>query len=427
MTTRTTPAVAPKLPARTRRWLFGTAAALVLGAHLVYQFVLWDYAPAPLSPARQWSIFAVALVLLAGYFLRKGRGIVCYALMTFLISDLGIGVLSYILSHGKLPIGANVPDLLPSRFTRSTEPWAYHPILGIVNRPNFSGRYRPSTGGPFLLWQHDSHGYRRALPISPDRPLVVVMGGSTTYDMTHPNVAWVDRLEQMDSGPQYANAGVVGYSSVEHVIQTAFYLPSPPSVACAVYYLGWNDLWRSFVPLQDAAQADLYYVNGLRPPGFRRPSGLGSPILSLLIQWTSALVGDTRSIDTSGLPPRSGVDARTVALLRRNVETIADINRGRGIPSVFIGQVLNQEQLEHSDNVPGASLLQRDRDALIAMGVFNEAIAEAAHRKGATYVDVSARLFVNADFVDEGHFSAQGSNKFATLVWEGVHRGCFGR
>jgi hypothetical protein len=180
------------------------------------------------------------------------------------------------------------------------------------------------------------------------------------------------------------------------------------------------------VPSQDSALADLYAVNFLRPPGFRRPSALGSPILSLLLEGISTLVGDARSIDTSGLPLRSGVDARTVALLRRNVETIIDIDRGRGMPSVFIGQVMNQERLERSDNVPDASLLQRDRDALVAMGILNETIAEAAHRKGATYVDVSARLFVDADFTDVGHFSAQGSSKFATQVREGVHRGCFG-
>lgn len=69
---------------------------------------------------------------------------------------------------------------------------------------------------------------------------------------------WGDRLEQMLGADRVAviNHGVPGYSTAEHVSQTAFYEHThgvPPR--CSIYYIGWNDLWNSHVRNLDPGYA----------------------------------------------------------------------------------------------------------------------------------------------------------------------------
>ena len=55
------------------------------------------------------------------------------------------------------------------------------------------------------------------------------------------------------------NHGVPGYSSVEHVVQTAFYdhaFGRRPD--CALYYVGWNDLRSAGLPHLDSGYADYH-------------------------------------------------------------------------------------------------------------------------------------------------------------------------
>jgi hypothetical protein len=47
-----------------------------------------------------------------------------------------------------------------------------------------------------------------------------------------------------------------------------------------------------------------------------------------------------------------------------------------------------------------------------------------AQRLGATYVDANQSSFTSADFVDEGHFSASGSAKFAKQISAQVQSAC---
>ena len=114
--------------------------------------------------------------------------------------------------------------------------------------------------------QHDSYGLRGA---ERDRNrlaqkiVIAAVGGSTTYGLGVANgQTWPDMLERK-LGDQYAvlNHGVVGYSTVENLIQTLFYLNSyNVKPQCAVYYEGWNDIHNAHLPNLDPAYANWHQL-----------------------------------------------------------------------------------------------------------------------------------------------------------------------
>lgn len=75
---------------------------------------------------------------------------------------------------------------------------------------------------------HTSQG-TRGRELSPEevasKPIVATYGGSSTYDVVlGEGDTWSDRLaEALGPGVAVVNSGVPGYTTVEHLIQTAFY------------------------------------------------------------------------------------------------------------------------------------------------------------------------------------------------------------
>ena len=58
-----------------------------------------------------------------------------------------------------------------------------------------------------------------------------------------------------------------GYTTVEHLIQTAFYqdkFGKPPR--CAIYYVGWNDLRNAHIPDLDPGYADFHLPSQIDSP-----------------------------------------------------------------------------------------------------------------------------------------------------------------
>jgi hypothetical protein len=229
---------------------------------------------------------------------------------------------------------------------------------------------------------------------------------------------WVDVLRKSDRSVDLINAGVPGYGSVQHVIQTAFYLPRSPALVCAVYYLGWNDISKSYLPTNDAALADIPRFDAPWPP-YDLTVPLGSPVLSLVLR---LIFRPLIRVQTIGV--HHGIDAHLRELFVRNAATILAINKANGIRSVFIGQVLNNEALKGS-GTELAMVTVPDSEAPRIVADFNRALAETVVRNGGTYVRVSPDAFSSADFKDTGHFVARGSAKFAQLVRKGIHDGCF--
>ncbi len=221
-------------------------------------------------------------------------------------------------------LGISATSVVLARFTRSLA-WAYAPlcVLGleagghVVHWLVAGGRYhplprevrerfephpllvgvpRPGVYGPFThTAQH------RRLTINQgktaDARRVFVFGGSTTYDAgVRDTDTWASQLSrELGSGFVVENFGVDGYSSVEILVSTLFaFRDAKP--ACAVFYMGWNDLRSSHLSTLRPDYSDFHLPH--------QPSNLGW--LPLPIESYSVIVRLVASLARPPLPKAEG-------------------------------------------------------------------------------------------------------------------------
>jgi len=318
--------------------------------------------------------------------------------------------------------------------------YIYHPLLQATPAPNFSGR----NGDLFIV--HNALGMRDTNNSPADvkrEGLVFVYGGSTTYDVqVSQGSTWVEKLNQ-NLGKSYKlfNLGVPGYSTAEHVIQTAFYgdingiYPS-----CAVYYVGWNDIRNSHILDLDRGYAKYSLVSQTGNMAVRRSMNLMtvSPFLKLLLKSASYFI-DTVPYPNAKLDDsaagRENIPLKTI--FQRNVSTIAAINGSRNVKTIFIGQMLNRDDLSKSEPgrppsgilgaAPGWNVYMpflSKNDTWKTQAEFNDLLKLNSAKAGYAYIDPDITKFDASDFVDSGHFSARGAEKFASRISEEVRREC---
>jgi hypothetical protein len=301
----------------------------------------------------------------------------------------------------------------------------YHPLLQAIPTPNYSSIH------PFAI-SHNSNGFRGPERTSTElkrQVLVATVGGSTTYDLFVPNgQTWSDDLEQqLGRGYAVINYGVPGYSTVEHLLQTLFYLDTygiPPH--CAVYYVGWNDIRNAHLPNLDPAYANFHLLSLIDSLLIRKKTidFRFSPLAQIM---SRSLQGafDTVPLAPNFLndPPVPGTDVRLEQIFRRNLEAIAAINRERQITSIFVGQVMNRAKLQSKERYFWVPLV-RDVDFWPLQDHFNAILKETADSIGVSNFLAPIDEFQDDDFVDRGHFSAKGAAKFALLITPIVKSSC---
>jgi lysophospholipase L1-like esterase len=325
--------------------------------------------------------------------------------------DFSLGISTGVLAHAD----SGRRSILP--LDNSRLEFTYHPLLQGTPTPNFTGFMPVKT-------QHDSHGLRgseRDKDRLKQQIVIAAVGGSTTYDMgVAEGQTWPDVLER-ELGKDYAvlNHGVLAYSTVENLLQTLFYLePYGVTPRCAIYYVGWNDIRNAHLPNLDPAYADFHLldkVNWLqtrRKPLLAEISPLSAIVVSYLQRWVDTV---PTAEDVSGLAPAPGSDTRLEKIFRRNLEAIEAVNKQRGITSIFVGQVLNRAQLRDTDKHVWWPLV-RDTDVWPLQARFNAILKETAEALGSPAFVPPIDEFQDSDFVDKGHFSVQGSRKFATML-----------
>ena len=107
----------------------------------------------------------------------------------------------------------------------------------------------------------------------------------------------------------------------------------------------------------------------------------------------------------------------------RNVKAISAINRQRGVATIWVGQLLNRERLA-GEGMYGWLPRVRDRDLWPLQQKFNALLERTAKELGDVYVGVPPQSFVGVDFVDQGHFSARGAQRFADALAPVVRETC---
>ncbi|MGE0577797.1 MAG: hypothetical protein AB7F22_28745 [Reyranella sp.] len=350
------------------------------------------------------------------------------ALLTLAIVDFAWGAGAYALRRA----GVEVVPLLPADRAESPR-FQWHALLQAVPIPSL--QLTSVTG---LAISHTSEGTRGREPTPESlagRAMVATYGGSTTYDIAAgEGDTWSDRLAlALDRGQDgghflVVNNGVPGYSTVEHLIQTAFYQTKfGKKPRCAIYYVGWNDLRNAHIPGLDPGYADFHLPSQVDSLKTRRVGGSHvtlSPLLTVLVRILGASVDTVRyRADPYGRPPVDGDDPAVETLFERNVRSISAINRERGVATIWVGQLLNRAQLR-GDGRYGWLPLVRDRDLWPMQQRLNAVLARTAKALGDFYIDVPADDFSDPDFVDNGHFSAAGAQRFADFLAPAVRDAC---
>jgi hypothetical protein len=258
-----------------------------------------------------------------------------------------------------------------------------------------------------------------------------VFGGSATYDIAvGDDDTWSSRLEQALGPRDFAviNHGVPGYSTVEHVVQTAFYADSfGTKPTCALYYIGWNDIRSAHVNDLDPGYARYHLrtmIDGLQVRRFGNAYRSLSPLFTLVARFVSNEMETIRPPELEG-EPKEGSDPALESLYQRNIRSISMINRGRGIRTIWVGQILNVAVLD-DDKIYGWLPFVRNKDVWPLLSRFNDRLREEAAELGDAYVEVRPEDFLPQDFSDNGHFVESGSLKFARLLAPAVARECRG-
>lgn len=397
-------------PFHFERTLLAALAVAVLLAMAIMAWMLWKIGGLfPGTQRTHYFYYLLGLVAAALVVLRWPK--LALVMLMWATIDLGLGIATPLLPQ-------NVSD--PIRF-------GWHPLLQAVPLPSLD---LVSAGG--VKVHHTSQGTRGHEPTAQElaeRTVVAVYGGSSTYDVgVNEGETWPDRLQQA-LGDRFLviNHGVPGYSTVEHVVQTAFYQDKfGKAPRCAIYYVGWNDIRNAHIAGLDPAYADFHLpsqVDTLRVRRFGGSQVTFSPLLTMLARLVSALVDTVQYSWTLGGTIQPGSDPALEADFERNLRAISAINRQRGVRTLWVGQLLNRARLQ-GDGQYGWLPYVRDKDVWPLQQRFNDILAQTALAIGDPLVPVPIEAFGPADFSDEGHFSTQGSAKFAGYVVPFAARAC---
>jgi hypothetical protein len=398
-------------PFRFERTLLAAVGLAVLLALAILAAVLWQADGLKAGTQRAtYFLYLLVLVFAALALLRWTK--VAMALLTLATLDLGLGIATRLLPENS----SN-----PVRF-------AWHPLLQAVPLPSLS--LVTSTG---VRLHHTSLGMRgrdRTAEEVRDRTIVAAFGGSSTYDgMLSEGETWTDRLEQA-LGDRFLviNHGVPGYSTVEHLVQTAFYQDKfGKKPRCALYYVGWNDIRNAHIKDLDPAYADFHLPSQVDSLRTRRIGSnmTFSPLLTEVARLLSAAVDTVQYAWPLGRAGQPGSDPALEADFERNLRAISAINRERGVRTLWVGQLLNRARLQGRGQY-GWLPYVLDSDVWPLQQRFNDILASTAGELSDPLIPAPIEAFGAADFVDQGHFSAIGARKFASYLAPVVARECGG-
>lgn len=353
-----------------------------------------------------YLFFLSTLVLI---FIRKR--VISYFFLITLILELLFGLMPIALE--KLHI-INMQRFVPrASFEKEFE---FHPMLGAIPIPEYSSDEA----------NHSIESIRKNKNnFDPSKKHIAIFGGSTTYDIgLYDDDTWVSLIDELLPSYSVSNNGVPGYSSAEHVIQSAFYPDRAGKMPiCNIYFMGWNDIRNFGIKNLDSGYANFHLLSQYGNLRVRKSLNSPSPIFNLLLMNFGA--------NELPLPKEDGVLNKDIAstdmvftFAERNIKNIIAINKERNINSLFIAQILNKSLLENNDDIFGWVPYVRNNDLWPLQKRFNDMVNKIAKEEGFFFYHPDESLFNDNDFLDHGHFSKEGANKFAHLVLPRVKESC---
>jgi hypothetical protein len=401
-------------PYRFERTLLATAALLLAVVIVVLAAVLAARGHLSMdTPRGRYVVYLGVLIALVIVLVRFPRVSGTLLALAAVEASLGLGSLILYKYHliptaGLIPMGGPV-----FRFD-------WHPLLQAVPVPK-------SDAGGGSVNADRMRGPEVSAEALRGRIVVALFGGSTTFDVQPDGLSWPEQLQKM-LGDRYAiiNRGMGGYTTAEHVIQTAFYEHvKGVTPNCSIYYVGWNDLRNAHLTDLDPgyanfhlpAQADVFRT---RPVDL---SGNSISPLSILVGRLLTLAFDTIRVDYPKPALNPDPDPKLEAIYARNVATISAINRQRGIRTIWVGQLMNKAALTQDASSFWLPLVPR-KAVFELIGRLNDILRRKASSLGDVYVALPLEKLGDDAFEDEGHFTEEGSLAFARMMAPVVAENC---
>lgn len=328
------------------------------------------------------------------------------ALSTFIVAEVGAAV-----AVKKLFNFQHVG----SRYTNGFE---FNPGLGFTLKPNFSFQLQEGN------ITHTAEGYRgpeAPVASSDGQKTVLMIGGSTTYDLDRPDDQTWPAVFGRLFGDQVrvVNMGIPGHATPEH-IALASLVASEYQPDAILYYIGWNDVRSSHV--DETADYSKFHKKGLyRSFGIHAPRSFFA--LGFIVKKVLATLDEISLENLSKFSVASkidgSVDERLLDMYTRNVGILNVITREIGAVPIFVPQVLNEAQLK-DDRGNGWTPHVPETAMPAVLATFNDAMMQTTSKAGATVIpEVLSVDWQDADFIDSGHFSQGGAERFACAVATG--------
>ena len=385
-----------------------------------------------LFTARFYFFCYVGILLVVALALRKFFW-VSVALLSWCTIELSLAI-----SGATIIRGGVRAQLLPENYPVPPPDYrfVYHPLLQLALRPNFKTtipieapeyvrakvpQINWSLLDPQLTFTSNSYGLRGPQPTPADlnKKLIFVYGSSAAYDwVVTEGKTWVERLQaEMHDRFTVLNFGVPGASTTEQLIQTAFYqsiVGKRP--VCAVYYVGVADIRSSRIKSLDRAYANYHLLSRVvRREDFWAASY--SPTVLLVSDLARNRFDSVPEVPVVSRDSAVDNDALLEDIFTEHINTIASINRSRGVKVIFIAQMLNSELMNRfGDEDNGWAVLLKNKEALPLQKRFNGLLRAIAINNDTKFIDPGIDSFKNDDFADFVHFSSRGSGRFAKAI-----------
>lgn len=296
------------------------------------------------------------------------------------------------------------------------EPFTPHPYLVATPRPGFTG----TRAGVTI--SHNASGMRGP-PLQPHREgrrRIVVAGGSSTYCVGVSDAdTWPVRLEaHLGEHVEVVNAGVPGYSTAEHVVQSALCFSELKPAVC-VFYVGWNDMRSAHVAKLRADYSDFHGPSQWNNLLGADRGAFGRVMLLRSLAWRTRaahwLLPDVLASSPGPTALTDQVDPVALAIYRRNLGMIGFACRKIGAIAVFVPQVMNSAALG-GDSSDVWTPYVRDRDVPALNAAYGRVAFDVAREDGFASIDVESARFEAGDFLDRGHLSAKGCERLAAAL-----------
>lgn len=338
------------------------------------------------------------------------------------------GQVIYFLIHGKLLYQVKSSTTATNV---DSEVFEYHPFFAARLRQNarivdpktnesvtITAKHTRWTGAP----ENDSNLIK-----------IAVVGGSTTFCTSVTDKDSWPAILQAKLGNKFSviNYGVPGYSTVDAIIQLALIIPEekPDFI---IFYEGWNDIYLYHSP-------DLtpdYYIQGiglqdvLEVPRYREQTLLEKlNDISAIVRISSKIKSKLSvPIKTHPCIKYDSPDPLVDRLYIRNLKTMKILSENIAEYTLFVPQVMNYDwfmnykdpeicNAQGDDNIGPRYIKSSAMPRLLdRFNLFMKSVCSSNDRKCIFVQEISDVDWEPTDFVDMGHFSKSGNEKFADII-----------